>query len=89
MCNSIVGDITNMYLRLLAVHVQRGQFIVNKFHSYSRQRGLLLKLADSSLDVLHYHLGISVNTFMFLTFLLYIVNAVKNVYKHTFRKNRR
>lgn len=72
-----------VYLRLLAVHVQCGQLIVNKFHSYCRQRRLLLKLTDSPLHVLHDHLSVSAHMecFCFLTFQLQpsVVNVVQNV----------
>lgn len=70
------------YLRLLTVHVQRGQFVVNQLHSYGRQRGLLLQLADGSLYVLHDHLGISVHiqNILMLTRLLKLVNTIECFY---------
>lgn len=71
-----------IYLRLLTVHVQRGQFVVNQLHSYGRQRGLLLKLADGSLYVLHDHLGISVHikNILMLTRVLKLVNTTECCY---------
>lgn len=54
------------YLRFFTVHVQGGKFIVNKLHAHGGQGGLLLKLTDRPLHVLHDHLGITVHMALIL-----------------------
>lgn len=75
-------EMSSVHLRLLAVHVECCQLIVHKFYSHSRQRGLLLKLADGPLDVLHDHLCISAHADNMLAHSLHLITSltVPNAY---------
>lgn len=46
------------YLRLLAVHVERGQLVVHQLHPNGGQLLPLIQLVREALHVLHEHLGV-------------------------------